>query len=328
MSDSDRGAGSKTLGTDLKFLIAVLLACVVGLVFGYLEGHQAERHQNSTYEYGQTAKQNAVVTCADGEASAIADCIYNEIDSAHEESNAEQDLNAQQWMARWAGLLTFFTLATTFISWTALQYLRDTFLQTAKGAQAAADATDAMLRQNKLTEAASRAWIVIEPRITSLKVTEKGIGEVGSAFDFINRGNGLARDVSYSAAAFAGYASEIDKWAETQLAHFEKAKFGIRNLGPNEKETPTMVITGLLPLPRGHPAEGEEEWLIFISAWARYRIMGFDEPHATFRLFAAGKPPDLKDNPEIGVMPITKADAGKLTADRLRIVAFGKAITT
>lgn len=151
MSDSNRGKGIASLGRDTAFLCAVLLACLAGLGLGYLEGKQSDGRESRTYEYEQAAKRNAEIACNNLEAGAIADCIYNEISSAREQSESEQDLDAQQWMARWAMLLTIITAFTTLISWIALRYLRDTFQQTAKGAKAAADASARMEEANALT---------------------------------------------------------------------------------------------------------------------------------------------------------------------------------
>ena len=166
MSDSDRGERNSPLWVDLKYLIAILLACGVGLGLGYLEGYQAERYQNSPRDYAEEAKRNAIFACQHREPSAVADCVYSEIESAQEASQAQQDLNAQQWMARWAALLTIITLGTTLISWIALGYLRDTFTQTAKGAGAAADATAEMVEANNIARETAnrqlRAYLSIE----------------------------------------------------------------------------------------------------------------------------------------------------------------------
>lgn len=157
MAEQKRGEHTSSTRFDLKFLLAVILACVVGLGCGYLEGHQAERYKNSSRDYGQDAERKAVLACRDGSPTAVASCIYREIDSSQIAAQTKQNLSAQLWMVRWSGLLTLTTLCTLFVSWVALRYLKNTFAETAKGVKAAADgassaadATNEMIKQNKI----------------------------------------------------------------------------------------------------------------------------------------------------------------------------------
>jgi len=161
MSGSSRGKERRDLGY-FGYITAVVLACLLVGFFAYLEGRQSERQKTSTREYAQVAKRNAEIACGNRERAAITDCVYDEIVSANEQSAIEQDLHAQQWMARWAGLLTVITVITTLISWFALQYLRDTFIETRKAVGETAKATKAMERQNELTEAYQRPWLKVE----------------------------------------------------------------------------------------------------------------------------------------------------------------------
>lgn len=200
MSDSNRGERNSHLARDIGFLSAVVLACLFGLGLGYLEGYQGEARQNSADEYAQAAKRNALVACSDGEPAAIADCVYDEVSSAREQSQGEQDLDAQQWMARWAMVLTFITALTTLISWIALRYLRDTFQQTAKGANAAADATKAMIDANDISLSiakSDRAWLVPTEVITHFYANSRIDGKpvsdgIGFAVKFSNGGRSPA----------------------------------------------------------------------------------------------------------------------------------------
>lgn len=133
---------------------------MVGGIF-FLEGKQSEARQTRSYEYAETAKDNAIIRCQEKLPFAVADCIYDEIKSSQQQAQGEQDLDAQQWMARWAMILTFITAATTLISWIALRYLRNTFRQTAKGALAAAQATEAMVQANKIANEQVQPYLMI-----------------------------------------------------------------------------------------------------------------------------------------------------------------------
>lgn len=138
-------------------------------------GHNTGTQEASASEYQQSAKRNAQIACRDLETAAIADCIYDEISSARQQEQGEQDLAAQQWMAWWAGFLTVITAATTLISWIALRYLRDTFVKTAEMAEGANEATKAMLDANEIAREIGQAQV--RAYIKCSKVTCKPMGQ-------------------------------------------------------------------------------------------------------------------------------------------------------
>ena len=180
MSDGNRSGKTGDLGR-FGVLAAIALSCLIVGFFAFLEGHQSERDHNSTYEYSQAAKRNASIACRDREPAAIADCIYNEISSATEKSESKQDLNAQKWMARWAGVLVIITMLTTIISWYALRYLRDTFVETRKAVEETSKATKAMRKANKIalesSERQLRAYVVVSAiKFTSIETNGHATG--------------------------------------------------------------------------------------------------------------------------------------------------------
>lgn len=219
MSDGDRGEHNRELNDKLGLLVAIILACLIVGFLAYVEGYQGEARQNRTYEYEQAAKRNAIVACADPEPAAVADCVYDEIDSAHEKSESGQDLDAQQWMARWAAVLTIITAMTTLISWIALRYLRVTFQQTAKGAEAAAMATGAMIRQNEIAEAAQRPWIEISCNVKWLEKSESRI-EFAFEISFKNSGKMVAGSLCATGSAFVAHVDSTGRvnefWGEAR----------------------------------------------------------------------------------------------------------------
>lgn len=150
MKQSDKARATRSIVPDLKFFTAVILACIVGLGFGYLEGSQGKL-PGITYEDVDHIKKNDVVNaCETQEKTKLSDCIYEKIRSSNEAQLATKDLQAQQWMVRWAAILTLITFGTTLISWVALRYLRDTFRETSRGARATAEATIAMKEANRI----------------------------------------------------------------------------------------------------------------------------------------------------------------------------------
>ncbi len=169
MSNSNRGSKTGDLG-GFGVAVAIILCCLIVGFLAYSEGYKSERYENSSYEYAQAAKDNAIIACSDRPSSAVADCVYDQINSSQETSNSEQDLQAQQWMARWAFVLVLITLGTTLISWLALRYLRDTFRETAKAVKATKKATKAMIDANEIAERANRPWITMEVEVSKVEV--------------------------------------------------------------------------------------------------------------------------------------------------------------
>lgn len=163
---------AKALNQQIGYALAILLSCLLVGFFTYQSGHNAGTKQASAAEYEQAAKRNARIACRDLEPDAIADCVHDEIGSAIKQSESEQNLNAQQWMVWWAGVLTVITAITTIISWVALRYLRETFRETAKMAGKTEQATDAMVKANDIALQAQRPWLQIEVALREIAIGE------------------------------------------------------------------------------------------------------------------------------------------------------------
>lgn len=242
MSDSDRGGSDKALNDGLGVATAILLSCLIVGFLAYSEGYRREAGQNRTYEYEQAAKNNAIIACRNLEPAAIADCVYDEVGSAREKSQGEQDLDAQQSMARWAAVLTIISALTTLISWVALKYLRDTFGKTAEMAEqtekmalASIEATNAMVRQNELAEEAQRPWLKIdEVRIEHLEFEEypdrvdiKDIFSAAIEVEVRNLGKAVANEVQilpYMWLSGPEENSNFEMWEKHWLCALEEAE--------------------------------------------------------------------------------------------------------
>lgn len=237
MSRSDRDDKARHLG-QFGFFTAIILSCLLVGFFAYLEGYQSEREQNSTYEYQQTAKRNAQIACREMEPAAIADCVYDEIASAREQSEAQQDLNAQQWMARWAGILVIISLATTLISWFALRYLRDTFVETRKAVEETAKATEAMREANQIMAISSEAQLRPYLTITDVKFESVYDNTVYGRVEISNHGVTPAIIESVEVATWVGPQTQIAPHrtgpAMEQDYHFKDV------LPPNTKDSITF----------------------------------------------------------------------------------------
>jgi hypothetical protein len=172
MSDSNRGSRTDSINQQVGYALAIILSCMLVGFLAFQEGYRSEARQNRSYEYAEAAKANAIIQCKDLSTSAVADCVYDEMQSAQDQALGQQDLDAQQWMAKWAAFLTLITAVTTIISWVALRYLRDTFSKTAEMAREARDATKAMVAANEIAIQAQRPWLQVEANVREVDIQE------------------------------------------------------------------------------------------------------------------------------------------------------------
>ncbi len=170
MSDSRKNSRTDAINQRVGYALAIILSCMLVGFFAFHEGNRSEASQNRSYEYAQAAKANAIIRCRNESTAAIAGCVYDEMQSAQDQALSQQDLHAQQWMARWAALLTVITAVTTIISWIALRYLRDTFRKTAEMANEARDATKAMVAANDIAVQAQRPWLQVDAKVREVDI--------------------------------------------------------------------------------------------------------------------------------------------------------------
>jgi hypothetical protein len=233
MSAGNRDKGPIGLNDQLSLLTGVVLACLIVGILAYTEGHRDERRNHGALQYAQQAKRNAIEACYDREPRLVADCVYDEIQSAAEKSESRQDLEAQQWMARWAAILTVITLVTTLISWLALRYLRDTFRQTAVGAKAASEATEEMRKSNEFARQLARPWVTIECRITRCRIFD-GKALIDGEVIYRNIGQTPAHGISMFHQVFSHNEQFPDKLLEFFRRTQNMGDWGGDSLLPNE----------------------------------------------------------------------------------------------
>lgn len=147
--------GNRALNEGMGVLAAILICSLVVGFLAFSVGRKAGEGERIVVEYDEAAKREAVLACSAKPPALMSECLLDKVAAGREQARGEQDLSAQKQMAFWAALMTLITLGTTLISWRALQYLRDTFKETARTAEEARNA-------NEIARSQIRAHLVCE----------------------------------------------------------------------------------------------------------------------------------------------------------------------
>lgn len=161
MSESDRGKRDTHLTAFWLTVVVLLVALIVGQM-AYSTGVEDEHRNNSPAAYAQAAKHDAVQSCVNAQPTAVADCVYEKIESSQDQSRAEQDLKAQLGMKFWAAVMAVITIMTLLVTAAGVYFVKRTLEATLQAVEETGDATDAMVTQNHITEYSQRPWIDAE----------------------------------------------------------------------------------------------------------------------------------------------------------------------
>lgn len=141
--------------------IALFFVCLgfIGYTYGlgHLSGFKEAETKHYQTEYAASTDER-ISSCFEGVASPR-ECVEEAIRDNHEHQRNEADLEAQRNMADWAfwllvvstGSLGVTAIGTAFLAWQ-VKLTREAVEDTSK-------ATDAMMRQNEIAEAAQRPWL-------------------------------------------------------------------------------------------------------------------------------------------------------------------------
>lgn len=162
MSDSNRGERDQNLGHQLGLLTGVILACVIVAILAFSQGRSSERDSERAAYYQDVGERNEAAVCVGRIGPLFAECALEQERTARQAYQAERDLNAQRDMALWAFAVFGITTVTAGITLWALFYVRGTLIATREALEGTSNATDAMVRQNELTERAQRPWLDFE----------------------------------------------------------------------------------------------------------------------------------------------------------------------
>jgi hypothetical protein len=103
----------------VESLLIIVLPGIVGWVIfsiGEQIGVYTGRDQVNARQHYDSVKENALLSCENVGFADLAECVTKAIETAHEASNARQDLYAQKDMAGWTfymAIASFVTLAVT-----------------------------------------------------------------------------------------------------------------------------------------------------------------------------------------------------------------------
>lgn len=104
------------------------------------------------------------------------------------------DLEAQQSMAEASDLMALAAIGTLIVTTIGTSFLAWQVYLTRKAVESTDDATKAMVRQNELTEAAQRPFLVVQPVRHTDKKTEKG---APVSFRYVNHGRMPAKVIRH-----------------------------------------------------------------------------------------------------------------------------------
>jgi hypothetical protein len=153
----------------LALIAATVLIFMAGTVGALLLEQYAKRHQ--TYaDYQQNAESDrraasnkVAEACQDRSAPAFRACIADQLEAYYRDQATNQDLQAQQDMAYWAGALfvssTILTLIGIFLLWRTLLATQQTLAESQKATEAA-QAAVSVTRQIGMVQ--SRAYLTVE----------------------------------------------------------------------------------------------------------------------------------------------------------------------
>lgn len=103
-----------------------------GYILGYGLGEQSGERQAHSDTYARHAAEHIEQSCSMLDGSAQTECIVRVVEATNEQERAQDDLNAQKNMARWALLMLVATVAMAFVTaggvyyvWRTLQTTRE-----------------------------------------------------------------------------------------------------------------------------------------------------------------------------------------------------------
>lgn len=160
MSSSNRSR-YVAIGLTLIALVVVFVGTTAYLfTLGSNSGFRQSETQHYQTEYAADTEQR-IASCFEDTSVKPRDCVEKAIKGNHENQRNEADLNAQRDMADWAFWLLIVSslslgvtaVGTAFLAWQ-VQLTREAVTDTG-------EATEAMKRQNTISEQSLRPWIVL-----------------------------------------------------------------------------------------------------------------------------------------------------------------------
>lgn len=153
MRRGDQGNRTPALETLLAILFVLGGAAIAGAT-GWTFGVEAGRDQVADRQHDD-AKERALVTCRQGDAARVVECVTEAVEASYSQSEARRDLEAQQDMARWAFWMLVASVLTFGITAVGVVYVRRTLDATLEAVEDAGRGTDKMAESNRIAREAA-----------------------------------------------------------------------------------------------------------------------------------------------------------------------------
>lgn len=156
---------------------AVAAALAVALIWN-ISAYQAQSTLEARYraqEHAAGAEGRIARSCVNLQATALVECVAEQVEATREEQRAEYDLSAQNRMAEWAFWVMVMGALTTGLTAIALYFVSETLTATRAAVEDTGEATEAMKAANEIAQGAivaaqaaneiareaDRAWVQI-----------------------------------------------------------------------------------------------------------------------------------------------------------------------
>jgi len=279
MSDSNWRIGAAFAGIALLFV-----TLGTGAFFGALNApHYGYQQSRTAYRAAEAKHGNP--SQIDRDRSGLpyfAERIASGPDPEDTPEREKRDLAAQESMSVWAFWMLIVSAAGVITTMVGTGFLLWQIVLTRRAVEDTGKATDAMERQNKIAEAAQRAWIVAEPKIIEAAYGRAGLNLKWEC-DFRNIGQTVAENVQVQATVEIYDPPNLD--AGELLARLRAQSSKQTSVIPGE-----AVLGGAGVNYRAVDAIGKiepiESVTVLLVAIAKYQIASGDEWHSTERAYA------------------------------------------
>jgi len=281
MSDSNRGILAVFAG-----IAALLVATGAGAFYGSL--YSPAKKQYAAVNTGQgTSDAYQGVTESLPDIALIPDPVERAIANPSPQSGQDhekRDLAAQESMAVWAFYMTLIAGVTALVTGVGTYFIAAQVKLTQKAIRGTEDATRAMVRQNELTEASQRAWLVVEPKAIEAAYQRKGLNFKWECL-FKNVGQTVASEATFCVVARCKAPADFTHVDDYLAQARQRLNNAVTNVIPNEC---IMGGNGVIyeMVDAFHHLEQKESVSLIMAAVARYKIHADSDWHYTERVFA------------------------------------------
>lgn len=227
MSNGNRGDGTAHLGYG-GYTLALVLSCLIIAGLSYSQGRESERRYKAPQQHAESAKTYAQRACVGLEPTAAFECIIDAVETSSETARAEQDLDAQQWMAFWALLMVIVSTIMAVVTGIGIYYVKQTLDATLTAVDETGKATKAMLDANEIADETAKRQLRAYMGINKYDLTPYEIGVVGTGRFMVAMQNfgqtpaiALTTQVSYAITEW------VDRDTRPEAWNFESDRFPI-----------------------------------------------------------------------------------------------------